>query len=127
MRIRRALATAAATAALAGGLAAAPASADNSGEISAAITCSGWGTNYNFNDWDEVKPGISAPIRTGPYRECDPVVTLGSGYTMDTSCYVTNDYGNTWSFAHFRAANGNRYYGWIYDGNLVYNGNANRC
>ncbi|MFF9785164.1 hypothetical protein [Streptomyces nigrescens] len=123
MRIRHRLATAVTTAVLAAGLTALPAHADTN---AAAVTCSGWGSYLNATDWDEVKSDRRAYIRSGPYGQCDTVLTLNPGYTVDISCYVVNDYGNTWTYAIFHTG-GPIYHGWVYDDSLRYGGSSQRC
>ncbi|MDT0317740.1 hypothetical protein [Streptomyces millisiae] len=125
MRIRRALATAAATAALVSGLSAAPAAADTG---AAAITCSGWGTHTDVDDWDQVRGDIPrAYIRSGPYAACEPPrYTLAPTATVDISCYVRNDYGNTWTYVVYHVE-GYIFHGWVFDDNLRYGGSYRAC
>ncbi|TDC76932.1 SH3 domain-containing protein [Streptomyces hainanensis] len=124
MKIRRALATAAATAALAGGLTAAPATADTN---AAAVTCNGWGTHTDVDDWDEVRWDIPrAYIRSGPYAECSSEYTLGSAALVDISCYVVNDYGRKWTYVVYHTQ-GYIFHGWVYDVNLTYGGSRRAC
>ncbi|MBD0420325.1 hypothetical protein AB0L35_10755 [Streptomyces sp. NPDC052309] len=123
MRLRRSVLGATAAAVLGAGLAVAPASASTS-----AVTCSGWQNEGTFESYDQVKEdGRTAPIRTGPYGECAPVITLQGGYFVYIDCYVTNDYGNTWTYVSFKSVNERRYYGWIYDDHLVDGGSYERC
>ncbi|MFE6101038.1 hypothetical protein ACFVQ4_13835 [Streptomyces laurentii] len=74
----------------------------------------------NLNPYSETDYASgSAPVRKGPYGECDPVGTIPSGGSVSVNCYVTNSYGNTWSYI--------RGYGWIYDGNLRNGGSTHPC
>ncbi|MCX2180904.1 hypothetical protein KV205_10225 [Streptomyces sp. SKN60] len=61
----------------------------------------------------------SAPIRVGPYGACTAVTTKPSGTAITVNCYVTNSYGNTWSYV--------RGSGWVYDGNLRNGGSTHPC
>ncbi|WP_225804031.1 hypothetical protein [Streptomyces sp. NK15101] len=61
----------------------------------------------------------SAPIRVGPYDACTAVSTKPSGTAITVNCYVTNSYGNTWSYV--------RGSGWVYDGNLRNGGSPHPC
>lgn len=120
-RSARMLGCATAVTALAGVLTAAPAQA-----APAAATCSGWGSGIGFYDEYDITEGASTPIRRGPYGKCTADVVLPAGSSVDISCYVTNDYGNTWTYVHFHSPYG-RKYGWIYDGNLQGNGSHTLC
>lgn len=62
---------------------------------------------------------VSAPVRMGPYGACDSVGTLPVNSSVTVDCYVTNSYGNTWSYIHG--------YGWVWDSNLKNNGSPNAC
>ncbi|MEV5177823.1 hypothetical protein AB0L10_44045 [Streptomyces flaveolus] len=123
MQIRSTLAVAVVTAALA---TLAPTSAAASSQGSTAVTCTGWPTGGFSDEYDYTVEGQYSYLRKGPYGACDVVLRLGPGWSLDVACYVTNDYGNTWSYAHFN--NGStRYWGYIYDANLQGNGSSKRC
>lgn len=62
---------------------------------------------------------VSAPVRVGPYGACGQVGTLPVNSSVTVDCYVTNSYGNTWSYIHG--------YGWVWDSNLVNGGSPDRC
>ncbi|GGU11306.1 hypothetical protein GCM10010272_65570 [Streptomyces lateritius] len=76
--------------------------------------------------FDRTKQGQYSYIRTGPYGQCDVVARLGPGSFVDVACYVTNDYGNTWSYAHINDGT-RRYWGYIYDASLEGGGAGARC
>ncbi|BAU85098.1 hypothetical protein SLA_4210 [Streptomyces laurentii] len=61
----------------------------------------------------------NAPVRMGPYGECGSVGTIPSGGSVSVNCYVTNSFGNTWSYI--------RGYGWIWDNNLRNGGSTHPC
>ncbi|MFG2131622.1 hypothetical protein ACGFNV_27910 [Streptomyces sp. NPDC048751] len=61
----------------------------------------------------------NAPVRMGPYGVCDQVTSIPSGSSVTVNCYVTNSYGNTWSYV--------RGSGWIYDANLRNGGSPYPC
>ncbi|MDF4250392.1 hypothetical protein [Streptomyces sp. WMMB303] len=42
---------------------------------------------------------------------------------IDYHCYVTNSYGNTWTYVRVQTGTLSDY-GWIYDGNLPSNGSG---
>ncbi|MDN3251041.1 MULTISPECIES: hypothetical protein [unclassified Streptomyces] len=122
MRYARALGGVAAIIALISTFAATPAQAS-----AAAVTCSGWGSGIGFYDeYDLTREGANTAVRTGPYGACGPRLILTPGSSVDISCYVTNDYGSTWTYVHAHTNYG-RVYGWVYDGNLQGNGSGKRC
>ncbi|UYQ66138.1 hypothetical protein [Streptomyces peucetius] len=60
-----------------------------------------------------------APLRKGPYRECDWLQTYPAQSTVEVRCFIVNDYGNTWSYVPGA--------GWVWDSHLSSNGSPHRC
>ncbi|MER7521025.1 hypothetical protein [Streptomyces sp. NPDC126499] len=74
----------------------------------------------NLNPYSSTDYAVgSAPIRVGPYGSCTAVSTKPSGTAITVNCYITNSYGNTWSYI--------RGSGWVYDGNLRNGGSTHPC
>ncbi|GIF13974.1 hypothetical protein FHX34_105472 [Actinoplanes teichomyceticus] len=67
---------------------------------------------------------VTAPARTGPYGQCTEVGTIAQETFVLYDCYVTNGYGNTWTWV--RSEEG-RSLGWVWDKNLQYGGAGERC
>lgn len=66
----------------------------------------------------------SAPLRSGPMESCSAVRTLSTSTALDYHCYVTNEFGNTWTHVKVK---GQDLYGWIWDNHLYSNGSPYRC
>lgn len=98
--------------------------AANSTETS-AVNCSGWPVASMVSS-DQTVEGQYSYMRKGPYGACDVVLRLGAGWTLDVACSVRNDYGHTWSYAHFNDGS-RRYWGWIYDASLQGGGAGSYC
>ncbi|MFE9387915.1 SH3 domain-containing protein [Streptomyces sp. NPDC006784] len=94
---------------------------------SAAVDCS-WSKpgDKDHSSYKGLRSGVySAPVRKGPYGDCSATRWL---YTddapmIDYHCYVTNSYGNTWTYVRVQTGTLSDY-GWIYDGNLPSNGSG---
>ncbi|MCP2163378.1 hypothetical protein [Goodfellowiella coeruleoviolacea] len=72
-----------------------------------------------------VKSGHNAPIRRGPYGDCDPpLLYAGAGTALDYWCYVSNSYSNTWTFVTEPRTGVT---GWVYDDHLTGNGSSVPC
>ncbi|NYI03761.1 hypothetical protein [Allostreptomyces psammosilenae] len=59
------------------------------------------------------------PLRVGPYGACDQIYTYAPGEPVTVRCYVTNSYGNTWSYIPGS--------GWVWDEHLENYGSPHRC
>ncbi|MEU5492206.1 SH3 domain-containing protein [Streptomyces sp. NPDC053741] len=90
----------------------------------AAVSCIGWGwKNSDAGHGYMVKSGTH--LKAGPYSACDNLTTtVPVGAHLYYHCYVTNDYGNTWT--HVRI-DGTSIEGWTSDDNLDDNGALSPC
>ncbi|MFE9853485.1 hypothetical protein ACFYPN_32525 [Streptomyces sp. NPDC005576] len=61
----------------------------------------------------------TATVRVGPYGACTATNSYAPGQSLTVNCYVTNSYGNTWSYI--------RGSGWVWDANLRYGGAGALC
>ncbi|MFG2292080.1 hypothetical protein [Streptomyces sp. NPDC048603] len=61
----------------------------------------------------------AAPLRMGPYGTCHKLQTYAQGSSITVRCYITNSYGNTWSYEPGA--------GWIWDGHLSGGGSPYPC
>jgi hypothetical protein len=113
MKPRRTFIGAFAAAALTVSLTAIPAQA------APAVDCDlGTPINGNYDDIDTTVD--STPARTGPYQACRQVATIPANSSLYVLCYVTNSYGNTWSYEWLRGF-------WVYDAHYLDGGAGTRC
>jgi hypothetical protein len=61
----------------------------------------------------------TTPARVGPYEACYPASTYPAGTRLTVNCYVSNSYGNTWSYI--------RGTGWVFDEHLSNYGSPYPC
>jgi hypothetical protein len=121
-RTKTLLSTTAAVVLMVGALFSAPASAaPGSSSASAAVECAGWG--FRNADDKSGRTEVGANLKVGPYTECGNVVWVPADTLVYYWCYVSNEYGNTWSFVRIA---GTQTHGWIYDGHLPLNPNGTR-
>ncbi|MFD5628554.1 MULTISPECIES: hypothetical protein, partial [unclassified Streptomyces] len=82
----------------------------------AAISCSGW--NHSNPDAGAGYSTGTYALKAGPYAACGNTGQTYNGTYLYYHCYVTNDYGNTWTWARI---SGSSTEGWISDANLTLN------
>jgi hypothetical protein len=86
----------------------------------AAVKCTGWAHSAKDGRTGAVRSGSApAAVHDGPYGKCDPIGSIGDGVPINYDCYVTNDYGHTWTWV--------RGHGWVFDDYLVGNGANEPC
>jgi hypothetical protein len=97
-------------------------SAIGSAASSAADQCTG-NAFRNADDGDGLTT-VGANLKVGPYASCNNVVWMPAGTHVYYWCYISNSYGNTWTYARIA---GTQTHGWIVDGKLNDNGALARC
>ncbi|MET8762417.1 hypothetical protein [Lentzea sp. NPDC004782] len=92
----------------------------------AAVTCGN--ANWPHHDFDDgsgtVTKSGGAPAHTGPYGDCKVVGSVPEKAKVSYDCYVTNSYGNRWTWV--RDQNGASI-GWIYGRYLSGGGSSVPC
>ncbi|CAL9628808.1 MULTISPECIES: hypothetical protein [Streptomyces] len=90
--------------------------------VTAAQACS-WDRGAppsNLNPYSTTdRAADTAPVRMGPYGDCTKVTSYSAGTSVPVNCYVTNSYGNTWSYV--------RGSGWVWDAHLSNGGSPHPC
>lgn len=85
-----------------------------------AATCSQAAPTAAENPYSTVHTALdAAPLRVAPYEKCTRLQTYAAGSSIRVSCYIVNDYGNTWSYV--RGA------GWVWDNHLSGGGSPHPC
>jgi hypothetical protein len=102
----------------------APAQASVAGAAQAVTCGNAYWPHYNYDSGSGKVTVSSAAVHTGPYGACTTVGHVSQGTTVYYDCYVTNDYGNTWTW--IRDANGSSL-GWIWDEYLDDYGASEPC
>jgi len=92
-----------------------------SSNAAAQVSCSGW-TWGNFDAGAGYSTG-TYKLKDGPYQECTNAGQTYAGTYLYYHCYITNDYGNTWTHARI---SGTSIQGWISDANLTLNDDGTR-
>jgi hypothetical protein len=92
------------------------------GNAAAAISCSGWG-HGNYDGGAGYSNGTYA-LKAGPYAACGNTGQTYAGTYLYYHCYVTNEYGNSWTYARIAGTNTE---GWFSDANLNNGGATAHC
>ncbi|WP_431977393.1 SH3 domain-containing protein [Micromonospora haikouensis] len=97
---------------LAGPAQAADRQAAPAGIGAAAVTCGNAYWPHANLDPGKGKATTKAAVHTGPYGDCTVTGYLYTGDPVTFDCYVTNSYGNRWTWVRDVAGNS---IGWVYN------------
>jgi serine/threonine-protein kinase PknK len=80
-----------------------------------STSCSGWNSQDPHPGTYGYMAG-SYHLKTGPYETCNDVATATTGTKLWYHCYITNAYGNVWTYVRIVGTNTQ---GWMSNANLT--------